>query len=132
MGRADAAEIFIADHHHDISGEDGSGRPIFFVNRRHAPAKGCSVHNIVMDQREVMKELHRNGQLPGIFLYRTEELVAHDAKDRADPFSTETEKIIGRVIEAGRMSGKMPAVKSGSERSGQFFEMMHSLSTVIE
>jgi hypothetical protein len=66
--------------------------------------------------------------VPGIIFDRAEKLVAHEAEYGTDPFSTQAKKIIGRFIEAGRLDGEMPDIKTGSKFSGQFFEAVHSLS----
>jgi hypothetical protein len=45
-----------------------------------------------------MEEFEGGGELPGIFLDWPEELVAHQTKDRTDPFPSQAEKIVGGIV----------------------------------
>src|SRR6185437_3424831 len=125
MRRPHLTDVFIADDHHHVPGQDRRGGPISGMDRGLAPPQRRLVHGVVVNEGEIMKEFERGRHLPGIVFDGAEELVTHQTKHRPDTFATELQEIVGWIIQTIRIKREMAGIEPRSKGCGQFFETLH-------
>lgn len=81
--------IFTIDDLNDIKKKFNSSiLAIFCMHCFHAPAQWRFIHYIIVDKGEVVKKFNRCSNMPGIFSYIIKEFIAHQTKNRSNPFTS--------------------------------------------
>ena len=125
MRVVDAVQVIIGHHEHDISSQQGGRFSVFRVYSWFSSAQRCLIHDIVMDQREIMEEFYRTGQWIGIRENIIKKFVAHEAHQGSDPLASQSKKIGCRVVKTRRFYRKMSAVEISFKLFLQRQQRMH-------
>ena len=69
--------MVVCFYQHHIAGQQSSIFSKFGMHRFHTPAQGCLIHNVVVYQRKVVKQLNGSGHMKSIGGNGIEQFVTH-------------------------------------------------------
>ena len=100
---------------HEVAGEDRLGLAEARVDARPAAARRRAVHDVVVDEREVVEDLDRErgreGAAAGV--RSAERLGREQERDGPDPLAARRERVADGVVEARRVGGEVERGEAG-------------------
>ena len=105
-GRVGLFEQTVGVNHHGIARKDGAVDTPFAVYGRFAAADGSIVHDVVVQQREVVENLHRRSTRQRTRHVVAEYVACHHGQQRPEPFAALTERIDNGLVKRIRLFGK--------------------------
>src|SRR5690606_15637246 len=79
-----AVEIIVCGHEHHIACKQCCVFSVLRMHGRHSPSQRSFVHDVVVNEREIMEELDCCGHCPCIAVNFIEEFIAHQAENRSE------------------------------------------------
>ena len=91
---------------HHVAAQNARSQSVGGVHRRLPAPQRRFIHDVVVDEREVVEQFHRRCGMPSIGSQFAKKFVSHEAKHRPDAFAAIGKKLSTRVVKSGGLCRK--------------------------
>jgi hypothetical protein len=118
--------VLVGGNAHGISAQYASRKSIALMHSLLASAQWCLIHDVIMDKREIVKQLNAYGSMPGIGMDIAKQFCAHEAKHWSYALAAEANDVPARLVKRiGSTCKEWGAAQPLLELGSKFLERIH-------
>ena len=96
-------EKFIRLQKQSVPGKDSGIQTVNGMNCRNISSQRCFIHNIIVNQRKIVKKFNGQSRFHRFFDFPSEKVISHQNHDWAESFSAVTNDIVHRFVKFRRL-----------------------------